>query len=139
MSETENCMLKCYDTLKGEYVFVKVNEELFHEVKRSYWREDIQERRYKKRTISFTDLVGYRSLNENIVENVIRDVEREYISKAIIQLEKRQRLLVYYVYFEGFSITEASVVCGISPSYASRLLKKARDILGSLLRDDIVI
>lgn len=36
-------MLKCYDTLSGKYVTVEVSEQIETEVKRSYWREDMQE------------------------------------------------------------------------------------------------
>lgn len=45
--------IKCYDTLKCMYVEVEVTEEVYTYIKRSYWREDMQDRRYQARKLLF--------------------------------------------------------------------------------------
>lgn len=48
-------MMKCYDTLTGQYKEICVSAEIESELKRSYWREEIAERRYRKRVVQYEE------------------------------------------------------------------------------------
>ena len=41
--------IKCYDTLSGSYVEVEVTDDIALYIRRSYWREEMAERRYAAR------------------------------------------------------------------------------------------
>lgn len=41
------------------YVEVEVTEEVYTYIKRSYWREDMQDRRYQARKLLFDDVLDY--------------------------------------------------------------------------------
>ena len=56
---TEPGFIKCYDTISKDYVDVRVTEEVETFIKRSYWREDMQHRRYLKRKKLLDDYTEY--------------------------------------------------------------------------------
>ena len=67
--------IKCYDTLKCMYVEVEVTEEVYTYIKRSYWREDMQDRRYQARKLLFDDVLDYSVTEIDICDEVVKKIE----------------------------------------------------------------
>lgn len=126
-------MLKVFNTFTREYVEVEVTEEIETEVKRSYWREEQQMRRYHKRCSLFYDEVGY-SLDEfdgGLCSSVIEHEEALVVTMALKELDSRLNFIINKVYFEGCNLAEVSRMLGVSSSYMSRLHKRALNELRS--------
>jgi len=126
-------MIKCYNTLTREYQDIQLTPELEQEIKRSYWREEQQERRYNKRVLEFEDYLQYKQYSKSVEETIILNQEIEILNRNIEKLKSKERLVVYLVYFQGMNNVQAAKVLGVSGSYASRLLKRAKEHLKELI------
>lgn len=129
--------IKCYNTLRNTYEEVCVTEEIAQFYRRSYWREDMQERRYYQRCSNVDDLLldsteVYAERN-SLVDDIIREQEYSKLYDAIGKLNQRDRIIVYGVYFQQRTLTSVAHELGISIPYASRLLKKSLLALKTLL------
>lgn len=134
-------VVKCYDTLTGTYVDVPVIKEVEEYIKRSYWREDMQERRYYKRVINIDD---YQTKSEDVfmarqklLEEIVKQEEQVYIAQKLCELSEKQQMVVQLVYVEENTMTAAAAQMHVSVSYVSRLLKEARNRLAVLLELDL--
>lgn len=96
--------IKCYDTLKCMYVEVEVTEEVYTYIKRSYWREDMQDRRYQARKLLFDDVLDYSVAEIDICDEVVKKIEYEILIKATEKLCDKDKLLIYYRYYKGYTI-----------------------------------
>ena len=117
--------LKCYDTLTGRYVRINVADEVGKFIKRSYWREDIQDRRFNARRLNYEEALSYNDEDTTVIE-VIKREENKNLYKCMNTLDERSRLILYYRYFRRMSLLEIAEYLEISVSYASKLLKKAQ-------------
>lgn len=124
---TKKGFIKVYDTLKGEYVLVEVSKEVETFMRRSYWKEDMQKRRYDKRTVDMDYVVlKYDALMEQrdlLINKMIHDELVEELYKRIEKLNDRQKKIIDLVYKEECTLCEAAKRCNISASYTSRLMK----------------
>jgi RNA polymerase sigma factor (sigma-70 family) len=122
----EELMLKVLDTLSGEHKYIDIDEDLEREIKRSYWREDQQERRYYKRCSEYCDEYKYNVSNYGSIEDrIIRDDERRLVAGVINALEPRDRLIIINVYYNDMSLKDVSTLMHVSTSYMSRLHARA--------------
>lgn len=118
--------IKCYDTLSKEYVTVQVTDEIEEYVKRSYWRENMQERRFNMRKVMLNEQFSLDDVSwgDVTLDCIIKDVELQTIYEVIMASDERTRLIVYYRYYEGYTLTEIAKKLGISTSYMSKLMRK---------------
>lgn len=125
--------VKCYDTLKKEYVLVPVDLEIETYIKRSYWREDMQNRRYAKRMMSYEYLVTKQEEIEEgkneLINGLIKQYEIERLKEEITKLDTRYREIIHLIYYERLTLAAAAKEMGLSTSYMSRLVKKINGIL----------
>lgn len=125
--------VKCYDTLKREYVLVPVDLEIETYIKRSYWREDMQNRRYAKRMMSYEYLVTKQEEIEEgkneLINGLIKQYEIERLKEEITKLDTRYREIIHLIYYERLTLAAAAKEMGLSTSYMSRLVKKINGIL----------
>ena len=131
--------VKCYDTLKQEYVLVPVEVELEIYLKQSHWKEDMQNRRYSKRTTVYDYLVPKQEEIENEKNNLINDIiiqyEIECLKEEIDKLDEKYKKIIRLVYYKELTLTAAAKELGISTSYMSRLVKKVNQILKKALEE----
>ena len=131
--------VKCYDTLKQEYVLVPVEVELEIYLKQSHWKEDKQNRRYSKRTTVYDYLVPKQEEIENEKNNLINDIIRQYeiecLKEEIDKLDEKYKKIIRLVYYKELTLTAAAKELGISTSYMSRLVKKVNQILKKALEE----
>lgn len=134
-------LVKCYDTITKSYVTVEVTKEVSQFLKRSYWREDMQERRYNMRKVALDEAVGYSSAYISQVQelvDIVLKIETEVeVRNAISKLEDRDRLIVYYVYYERKNLSETARIIGISSSHMSRLVKRLQGKLRVMLANRV--
>lgn len=119
--------VKCYDTLKGEYVLVPVTVEVEQFIKRSYWKEDMQERRYYKRKIDFEEYTKFSNgiyCEDNVFERLVREFDLNNMKSIIKTLSRTERLILYRVYYDEIALNKIAKEIGVSSSYMSRLLRK---------------
>ena len=119
--------IKYYDTLKGEYVLVPVTVEVESYIKRSYWKEDMQERRYYKRKVDLEDYMSFENgvyIEDRVFEEVVRDLDIDRLMSIIKTLDRTERLILYRVYYEDVALNKIAREIGVSSSYMSRLLRK---------------
>ena len=126
--------IKCYNTINGEYVTINTTETIGTTIKRSYWREDMQERRYNKRVLPLMEELDY-GIGNDVSDIVIANMEVNRLQNAIKLLESRERLIIYYVYYQDLSLSEAARRIGISSSYICRLVKKIHEKLRNELME----
>lgn len=122
-----------YDTMSGLYVEVEVTEDVAQFMRRDYWREDMQRRRYeaRKQLLENVSIKPYQvdEGRDYYIDKMIHELEVEEMLDEISRLPEKQRLLIRLVYFEGLTLTMAAKKIGYSISYASQLLKSAKAIL----------
>lgn len=123
--------IKCYDTLSKEYVTVQVTDEIEEYVKRSYWRENMQERRFNMRKVMLNEQFSLDdvSWNDVTLDCIIKDIEIQTIYEVVMTSDERTRLIIYYRYYEGYTLTEIAKKLGISTSYMSKLMRKIHNQL----------
>ena len=127
-------LMKCYDTMSGKYVMVEVSKEIQEFMHRSYWKEDMQNRRYLKRKVSITDGVEFLFEGDDIFDLVASNLENDRLNQAVNCLNEREKEVVYHVYCNNLNLSEAARKIGISATYMSRLNKR----LIERLRVDLV-
>lgn len=118
-------MLKCYDTLSNQFKEVDVDEELEKEYKRSYWREEISERRYYARSMQYEEYLAVNH-STDVADLVIRQQEISILLECIATLPERSQRLIYFKYYCGMTDIEIGKRLGISNSYAGRLGKQIK-------------
>lgn len=125
-------IIKCYDTFEKKYVNVEVEDEIGQFIKRSYWREDMQERRYLKRKVEINEAVemSYKLDYTSMVDLIIKEEELEYLRTAMRFLDARELLIIYYVYYEQLTLKATADKIGVSTSHMGRLMKKIIHKLG---------
>jgi len=131
---TKPGLIKCYDTMSGKYVMVEVSKEIQEFMYRSYWKEDMQNRRYLKRKVSITDDVEFLFEGKDIFDLVVSNLEKEQLNQVVNRLNKREKEIVYHVYCNNLNLSEAAREIGISATYVSQLNKR----LIERLRVDLV-
>lgn len=115
--------IKCFDTTSRKYVTVEVDDEIYTFIKRSYWREDMQDRRYQKRKLLFDEAIDYAQ-DEDLCMMLHRQMVIEKLLDCIKDLDERSQKLLYYRYYEEYSLRQIADLLGISQSYTAKVLKK---------------
>lgn len=126
--------IKCFDTLDKCYKTIEVSDEVAEYIRRSYWREDMQERRYRKRCRSLYD---FDITTGNEVESVV--LEHELLSMvcdAFERLSSLQKKVIYLYCEKGVTLAGISDILGISISYASKILQTGRKSMLQYLQDE---
>lgn len=124
--------IRCYDTLKNKYVNVPVTIEIETYMKRSSWREEIQNKRYTKRIADYEELFIREKKIEpenNLEDELIKQQEIECLKQIIDTLDTRYKSIINMIYYEDLTLSAAAKKLGISASYISRLIKKINKIL----------
>lgn len=124
--------IRCYDTLKNKYVNVPVTIEIETYMKRSSWREEIQNKRYTKRIADYEELFIREKEIEpenNLEDELIKQQEIECLKQIIDTLDTRYKSIITMIYYEDLTLSAAAKNLGISTSYISRLIKKINKIL----------
>lgn len=126
-----------FDKISKQWVELDLNDEVGIFLKRSYWREDAQERRYYNRKLDFEDELDYESYltTESCEELVMSKITMVELYSAIEVLDQADRLLVYLRYFKDLKLKEISVYVGLSEAQVSRKIKKICQILKRELVD----
>ena len=118
-------MLKCYDTLSGKYVTVEVSEQIETEVKRSYWREDMQERRYYKRCQPLDENINYTNdVADAFGSRLVREYELSVLRSVLSELDKQEQFIISSIYFANRTQKATARDIGLSDVQMNRLLKK---------------
>lgn len=125
----------CYDTLKNSFVLVEVNDEIASFMRRSHWREDIQQRRYYKRVVSIEDnlVIGGNSI-DNIVIN--REIRQE-LSRIIQRLSKDDKTLFNLRFQNELTYKEIAGILDISTSYVAKKVNILKKFLVQEIRKNI--
>lgn len=124
--------IRCYDTLKNKYVNVPVTIEIETYMKRSSWREEVQNKRYTKRIADYEELFIREKKIEpenNLEDELIKQQEIECLKQIIDTLDTRYKSIINMIYYEDLTLSAAAKKLGISASYISRLIKKINKIL----------
>lgn len=126
-----------FDKISKQWVELDLNDEVGIFLKRSYWREDAQERRYYNRKLDFEDELDYESYltTESCEELVMSKITMVELYSAIEVLDQADRLLVYLRYFKDLKLKEISVYVGLSEAQVSRKIKKICQVLKRELVD----
>ena len=67
----------------------------------------------------------------------LEDPDRADLLRAVMGLERNWRLIVYLVYYEGYSVNEAAEILNTKPSTAQSWLFRARKRLRNELLDNM--
>lgn len=131
--------VKYFDSLTDQYVEIPVSIELETFIKRSYWREEKQNKRYYARisdieTLYLDDSTIYNNRYE-AVDKLIKEFEKLRLIESIEKLEERDRQLIRLIYYKNLTLTNAAKELGVSVSYISRLLKRVYAKLKENLKD----
>ena len=122
----------CYDTLKGINVLVEVQDEVATYLKRSYWREEMQQRRYYKRVLSLEETwIPSMASTEEIVLN---EEQKVIFRRAVGRLNTYEYELFILRFELEMSLGEIADYLGISISYASKKVRCLRQKLIELLK-----
>ncbi len=126
-----------FDKISKQWVELDLNDEVGVFLKRSYWREDAQERRYYNRKLDFEDELDYESYltTESCEELVVSKSVVLELYSALGTLDQADRLLVYLRYFRDLKLKEISVYVGLSEAQVSRKIKKICQVLRRELVD----
>ena len=119
--------MQYFDRITKQYLEVDLNEELERELKRSYWREAQQERRYYARCCEFNNALEYDSvLKFNPEVAVIRKLEVEVLLEILPKLSERDLRIIRLIYYEDKTKTEVARILGISKSYVTKRVSKIK-------------
>lgn len=122
--------MKYYDRISNKYIDVTTTTEIETEIKRSYWREAQQERRYNKRCQEFLNELHYDMVLQcPIDEQIIRRQEIEVLVEVLGNLPEREQTIVRLLYYENKTKSEAAEYLGCSNSYMTKLVYKLMDTL----------
>lgn len=122
----------CYDTLSGTYVSVDVTEEVATFMRRSYWREDMQQRRYYKRMLLLDEAVSYGRV-DSTEEQVLQKESKTILYRALRRLSSAD-LELYVMRFESKkTLREIASEMNISVSYVAKKVTNLRNRISELL------
>lgn len=131
--------VKYFDSLTNKYIEIPVSIELETFIKRSYWREDMQDRRYHARILDIDEVhleeTSIYNDQNAAIDRIIKEFEKARVIDSIEKLEEKYKQLIRLIYFEEVTLTKAAEEFGVSVSYVSRMLKKVRNQLKEDLKD----
>lgn len=118
--------LDYFDKISKQWIKLEVKDEIGTFLKRSYWREDAQERRYYTRKLDFEDDLDYETylLTESCEDEVVNRSIIVELYSAVGELSLDDKLLIYLRYFRDLKLRDISAYIGISEAQVSRRLKK---------------
>lgn len=89
---------------------------LFKSLSRKITKESSKEKKWKKEEVKDSNSPGYciESIESNMINSQQEADLQEKISKGILNLPARQREIILYLFFEGFSYEEVSKMMGIN-------------------------
>jgi RNA polymerase sigma factor (sigma-70 family) len=133
MKEKNNSSkIKCYDTLKKTYVMVDVSSEVETFIRRSYWKEDMQERRYQSRKLPLEDnewMQDYSESMKPLDQLIILRQETDALIQEVQELDQKLQEIIYLYYYEHLSMREVAEKLDYSVSKINDLLSDAREYL----------
>ncbi|MBU8878353.1 sigma-70 family RNA polymerase sigma factor [Bacillus sp. FJAT-29790] len=122
-------------------VFVKIYERL-HTFKQQsslrtwLWRITINHCKdylkswnYRKVLISDKLAGESKTRKEAVEKEVIQKSEEELLSKAVLNLPVKYREVIYFHFFEEFSIREIETLTGVNQNTVKTRIKRAKDLL----------
>ena len=89
----------------------------------------------KRREVPLDDMYDI-SDKENIENNHIKSEDQKQLLRAIEQLNDEYRQILYLVYFEDFSNTEAAEIMGKSERQIRNLLYRSKETLRKILEKE---
>ena len=89
----------------------------------------------KHRDVPLDDMYDI-SDKENIEKNHIRSEEKRQLLRAMEQLNDEYRQVLYLVFFEDFSNTEAAAIMGKSERQIRNLLYRSKETLRKILEKE---
>ena len=89
----------------------------------------------KQREVPLDDMYDV-SDRENIENNHIRSEDKRQLLRAMKQLKEEYRQVLYLVYFENFSNTEAAAIMGKSERQIRNLLYRSKETLRKILEKE---
>lgn len=130
-------MIKCFNTVTREYQEVELSADLEQEIKRSYWREDQQERRYYKRMSELNENLEYgKQFRRSVEESIILSQEIEVLKACIRKLTEKEKFVVHCVYYGDLNNVQTAKLMGVSSSYVGKILKGAKSKLKALVLEE---
>ena len=97
----------------------------------------MQDRRYQARKLLFDDVLDYSVTEIDICDEVVKKIEYEVLIKATEKLCDKDKLLIYYRYYKGYTIRRIAEAMDISNSYVAKLLNRINSKLKALIEDEI--
>lgn len=74
------------------------------------------------------------ALEDNYAIHPIKDSE---LAEAMNSLKSKYRIVIYLHYYEGYAVKEIAGLLGISESNVKTRLKRGRDMLKNIIKDEI--
>lgn len=121
---------KYFNKISKEWIDIELSDDICIFLKRSYWREEMQERRFNARKLEFEDFIDYQQVG-SIESLILEREERSLLHEAVKRLNEAERLYIYLRFYKDLKLREVANVVGVSEAQASRRLKK---ICGKLLQ-----
>ena len=121
---------KYFNKISKEWIDIELSDDICVFLKRSYWREEMQERRFNARKLEFEDFIDYQQVG-SIESLILEREERSLLHEAVKRLNEAERLYIYLRFYKDLKLREVANVVGVSEAQASRRLKK---ICGKLLQ-----
>ncbi len=88
-----------------------------------------------KRNILFWDV---KTEEKGTVEtDVIKEIERDYILNAVLNLPEKYRVVIYLYYYKGFTTADMAQILKTKESTIRSRLMRAREILKSNLKEGL--
>ena len=97
----------------------------------------MQDRRYQARKLLFDDVLDYSVAEIDICDEVVKKIEYEVLIKATEKLCDKDKLLIYYRYYKGYTIRHIAEIMDISNSYVAKLLNRINSKLKTLVEGEI--
>lgn len=125
MKTAERKTLKVYDTITKKMVDVEVSKEVYEAYKRSVWREEKGNSSFYEHEIQFSMLAGgsnnayenfheFRNGESSSDNDTVKNAYIRIMLKAIEQLPKKDRMLIWLLYFNDMSERDCSKLFGIN-------------------------
>ena len=104
---------KYFNKISKEWIDIELSDDICVFLKRSYWREEMQERRFNARKLEFEDFIDYQQVG-SIESLILEREERSLLHEAVKRLNEAERLYIYLRFYKDLKLREVANVVGVS-------------------------
>lgn len=131
-----------YQITAKKYKKISVDDETYENtikiLNKIFYKQQSKDYFYRKKVVSLEMLneKGYDISDNSLLNQIYKNKKYELLYSSIDKLSKKQKQIIKYIFFQGYSLKESAQILKINYQSAFELKKRALTRLNMLLKEN---